>query len=202
MDEQALIITARQGDLDSFNRLVLAYQDVVYNQAYRVLGEKQAADDATQEAFISAYNNLRSYRGGSFRAWLLRIVTNASYDELRRRKRRPTTPLEPLDDAGEELESPHWLADQGELPEESAERVELAIAIQKCIDQLPAEFRAVVALVDVQGMDYSEVAEVIGKPLGTVKSRLARARGRLRDCLQGFWELLPSAFRLESEVEP
>jgi RNA polymerase sigma-70 factor, ECF subfamily len=202
MDEQALIITARQGDLDSFNRLVLAYQDTVYNQAYRVLGEKQAADDATQEAFISAYNNLRSYRGGSFRAWLLRIVTNASYDELRRRKRRPTTPLEPLDDAGEELESPPWLADQGELPDESVERGELAIAIQKCIDQLPLEFRAVVVLVDVQGLDYSEVAEALGKPLGTVKSRLARARGRLRDCLQGFWELLPSSFRLESEVEP
>jgi RNA polymerase sigma-70 factor (ECF subfamily) len=107
-----------------------------------------------------------------------------------------------LDDAGEELESPHWLADQGELPDESVERVELAKAIQKCIDQLPAEFRTVVALVDVQGLDYSEVAEVIGKPLGTVKSRLARARGRLRDCLQGFWELLPSTFRLESEVEP
>jgi RNA polymerase sigma-70 factor (ECF subfamily) len=202
MDEQALIITARQGDLDSFNRLVLAYQDVVYNQAYRVLGEKQSADDATQEAFISAYNNLHSYRGGSFRAWLLRIVTNASYDELRRRKRRPTTPLEPLDDTGEELESPHWLADQGELPDESVERVELARAIQKCIDQLPAEFKAVVALVDVQGLDYTEVAQVIGKPLGTVKSRLARARGRLRDCLRDFWELLPSAFRLESEVEP
>src|SRR3990172_8846736 len=117
MDEQALIITARQGDLDSFNRLVLAYQDVVYNQAYRVLGEKQAADDATQEAFISAYNNLRSYRGGSFRAWLLRIVTNASYDELRRRKQRPTTPLEPVDDSGDEIESPRWIADPGESPE-------------------------------------------------------------------------------------
>jgi RNA polymerase sigma-70 factor, ECF subfamily len=202
MDEQALIMTARQGDLDSFNRLVLAYQDIVYHQAYRVLGDPQAADDATQEAFISAYNNLRSYRGGSFRAWLLRIVTNSSYDELRRRKRRPTTPLEPLDDTGEELESPHWLADKGELPEDSIERSELASAIQRCIDQLPAEFRAVVALVDVQGLDYTEVAEVIGKPLGTVKSRLARARGRLRNCLQGFWELLPAAFRLESEVEP
>jgi RNA polymerase sigma-70 factor (ECF subfamily) len=200
MDEQALIFAARQGDLDSFNRLVLAYQDVVYNQAYRVLGESQAADDATQEAFISAYNNLNSYRGGSFRAWLLRIVTNACYDELRRRKRRPTAPLEPLDDAGEEVESPHWIADSGELPEDSVERTELARAIQRCIDGLPAEFRVVVALVDVQGMDYGEASQVIGKPLGTVKSRLARARGRMRDCLQAFWELLPAAFRLEGEV--
>lgn len=200
MDEVALINASRQGDLDSFNRLVLAYQDVVYSQAFRVLGDRQAADDAAQEAFISAFNNLRSYRGGSFRAWLLRIVTNSCYDELRRRKRRPTTPLEPLDDTGEEIESPRWLADTAEQPEAAMERVELARAIQHCLEELPAEFRVVVSLVDVQGMDYAEVSQVIQKPLGTVKSRLARARGRLRDCLQGFWELLPAAFRLEREV--
>lgn len=200
MDEVALIRAARDGDLNSFNRLVLEYQDLVYNQAYRVLGDPHAADDATQEAFISAYTNIRSYRGGSFRAWLLRIVTNASYDELRRRKRRPTTPLEPLDDAGEEIESPAWMVDPGESPEEARQRVELAGAIQNCISALPPEFRAVVALVDVQGMDYAEASEAIGSPLGTVKSRLARARARLRECLQGFWELLPAAFRLESEA--
>lgn len=199
MDEVALIRAAREGDLNSFNRLVLEYQDLVYNQAYRVLGEPQAADDATQEAFISAYKHLRSYRGGSFRAWLLRIVTNACYDELRRRKRRPTTPLEPLDDAGEEIESPSWMVDPEESPEETAERSELAGAIQNCINELPPEFRSVVALVDVQGMDYAEASEAMGTPLGTVKSRLARARARLRECLQGFWELLPPTFRLESE---
>ena len=94
MDEAALIDSARRGDLNAFNRLVLAYQDLVYNHAMRVMGENAAAEDATQEAFISAYRNLSGYRGGSFRAWLLRIVTNACYDELRRRKRRPSTPLE------------------------------------------------------------------------------------------------------------
>lgn len=196
MDEAGLIQSARKGDLDSFNRLVLAYQDVVFNQAYRVMGDYQAADDATQETFISAYNNLRNFRGGSFKAWLLRIVTNACYDELRRKKRRPTTSLEPMDDSGDEIESPHWIADPGELPEETAERVELGHAIQQCLDDLPVEFRVVVTLVDIQGMDYSEAAEAIGKPLGTVKSRLARARLKLRDCLQGSWELLPMAMRL------
>jgi RNA polymerase sigma-70 factor (ECF subfamily) len=94
MDEVELIQYAQKGDLDAFNRLVLAYQDMVYNQAYRVIGESDAAEDATQEAFISAYRKIHTYRGGSFKAWLLRIVTNACYDELRRRKRRPTTPLE------------------------------------------------------------------------------------------------------------
>ena len=104
MDEASLIQAARQGDLDAFNRLVLAYQDRLYTQAYRLLGEAEAAEDATQEAFISAYRNIHTYRGGSFRGWLLRIVTNACYDELRRRKRRPTQPLEPLDEEDEEIE--------------------------------------------------------------------------------------------------
>ena len=198
MDEAGLIQDAQQGDLDAFNRLILAYQDRVYNQAFRVLGEYQSADDATQEAFISAYKNIRSFRGGSFRAWLLRIVTNACYDELRRKKRRPTTPLEPVDDEGDEIESPHWLADPGELPEDNVARSELANAIQACLDQLTEDFRVVVVLVDVQGLDYLEASEVIGKPLGTIKSRLARARNRMKDCLQGFWELLPHSMRLES----
>jgi RNA polymerase sigma-70 factor (ECF subfamily) len=199
MDELALIQDARHGDLNAFNRLVLAYQDNLYNQAYRILGDVQSADDATQEAFISAFHNLKSFRG-SLRSWLLRIVTNLCYDELRRRKRRPTTPLEPLDDAGDEIESPAWMMDPGESPEQTVERVELGRAIQHCLDELPVEFRVIVTLVDIQGMDYTEAAEVIGKPLGTVKSRLARARLRLRDCLQGFWELLPAAMRLVHEV--
>jgi RNA polymerase sigma-70 factor (ECF subfamily) len=202
MDEAALINSAQRGSLDSFNQLILIYQDAVYGQAYRMMGEDEPAQDATQEAFISAYRSLSSYRGGSFKAWLLRIVTNACYDELRRRKRHPTTSLEPLDADEEEIESPHWLADPGELPEAQAERSELGDAIQHCLDNLPDDFRAVVVLVDIQGMDYGEAAEVVGKPVGTVKSRLARARMRLRDCLQGVWELLPAQFRLVGEDKP
>ena len=198
MDEAGLIHDAQKGDLDAFNRLILAYQDRVYSQAFRVLGDSQSADDATQEAFISAYKHLSSFRGGSFRAWLLRIVTNACYDELRRRKRRPITSLEPVDDAGDEIESPHWIADPGELPEDNIVRSELGHAIQNCLDQLPEDFRVVAVLVDVQGLDYLEAAGVIGTPLGTIKSRLARARNRMRECLQGFWELLPHSMRLES----
>jgi len=199
MDESGLIRDATYGDLDAFNRLVLAYQDMVYNQAYRVMGDVDAAEDATQEAFISAFRNMRSYRGGSFRGWLLRIVTNACYDELRRRQRRPAVPIEPLTSDDEEIESPSWIADTGELPEESVLRNELGTAIQNCLDELPDEFRAMVVLVDVQGLNYQEAAEVIGKPVGTVKSRLSRARVRMRDCLQQVWELLPPAYRLVDE---
>jgi len=199
MDEHGLINAAQKGDLDAFNRLVLAYQDVVYTQAYRVLGEPQAADDASQEAFISAYRGLRSFRGGSFKAWLLRIVTNACYDELRRKQRRPTTPLEPLNSEDEEIESSVWMADPAESPEERITRNELGRAIQNCLDRLPLEFRLIVVLVDVQGMDYQEASDVVRKPVGTVKSRLSRARMRMKDCLQAFGELLPGQFRLVEE---
>lgn len=199
MDESGLIQSAIQGDLDAFNRLVLAYQDQVFHQAYRMMGESAAAEDAAQEAFILAYRHLRDYRGGSFRAWLLRIVTNACYDELRRRKRRATTPLEPDLDGDGETEALRWMADPGETPEERAQRSELSGAIQRCLDKLTDEFRAVVLLIDIHGMDYQEAAQAIGKPVGTVKSRLARARLGLRGCLQGFWELLPARFRLVEE---
>jgi len=200
MDEVALIQAAVQGDLTAFNRLVLAYQEIAFNVAYRMLDDPDAAEDATQTAFISAYRNLKSYRGGSFHAWVLRMVTNTCYDELRRRKRRPVVSLEPVDDeTSEEIESPRWLADEGPGPEDQLETAELERAIQRCINGLPEDFRSVILLVDVQGLDYQEAAEITRTPLGTVKSRLARARLKMRDCLHGIGELLPSQFRLDDE---
>jgi len=199
MDELALIETAQHGDLDSFNTLILHYQDMVFHTALRILGDEDLAEDASQEAFISAFRSISSFRGGSFKAWLMRTVTNACYDEFRRQKRRPTTPLEPDTTDGEEMDSPRWLADPSMTPAEKSEADELEHAIQHCLNALPTEFRTVVVLTDIQGMDYSEVATSIRVPLGTIKSRLARARLRLRDCLRGFEELLPSSFRLEGE---
>ena len=199
MDEQALIQSALKGDMDAFNRLVLALQDMAYNTAYRIMGESVAAEDATQEAFISMYQKLHTYRGGSFKAWILRIVTNACYDELRRRQRRPVIPLEPEDDDGELVESPKWMEDPAATPAERMDQSELESAIQHCLDGLDENFRTVVVLVDVSGEDYETVAGIIHKPMGTVKSRLARARQKLQDCLQGFWELLPANFRQKYE---
>ena len=199
MDEIALVQSAQSGDLDSFNTLILHYQDRVFNTALRILGDEDIAQDAAQEAFISAFRSIATFRGGSFKAWLLRTVTNACYDELRRQKRRPTTPLEPETNDGEEMDSPRWLADPNMTPSEQFEADELEHAIQHCLDTLPVDFRTVVVLADVQGMDYSEVATAARVPLGTIKSRLARARLRLRECLRGFEELLPSSFRLEEE---
>jgi RNA polymerase sigma-70 factor (ECF subfamily) len=201
MDEVALIQAAQGGDLNAFNRLVLEYQDPVFNLTYRMMNEVDAAEDAAQVTFISAYRNIGLFRGGSFKAWLMRIATNACYDELRRRQRRPTTPLEPLNENEEELDSPAWLADPADTPEQAAERQELNQAIQDCLANLPAEFRSVMVLVDMQGLDYREAAQVIHSPVGTVKSRLARARLRMRECLQTVRELLPAAFRLVEESE-
>lgn len=204
MDEPGLIRDALQGDLEAFNTLVLAHQAIAYNLAYRILGEAALAEDASQEAFLSAFRNLRSYRGGSFRAWVLRIVTNASYDELRRQKRRPALSLEGMgDDADGPDDAAEFLVPSGEEgPEQAAERSELARALTDCLQNLPAEFRTVAVLVDVQGFDYAEAAAVVNKPVGTVKSRLARARARLRDCLDAHRELLPSRVRLESGTGP
>ncbi len=199
-NEETLLSAARQGDMDAFNQIVLAYQDQVFNVAYRIVLDEDAASDAAQNAFIAAYRKLHSFQGGSFRAWLLRITTNLCLDELRRLKRHPAQPLEPTDAQGEEeMENARWLADPQASPEERVMQRELENAVRHCVEELPADFRTVVVLVDMQGMDYEETASAVGKPLGTVKSRLARARERLQDCLRGFGELLPSAFRLKGE---
>jgi RNA polymerase sigma-70 factor, ECF subfamily len=200
MNEPALITDAQNGSLDAFNSLVLHYQDTVFNTALRILGDHDLAADATQDAFISAFKSITSFRGGSFKAWLMRTVTNACYDELRRQKRRPTTPLEPDTDDGEEMDSPRWLADPSMTPDQKAEADEVEHAIQHCLDNLPLEFKTVVVMADIQGMDYTEVATSIRVPLGTIKSRLARARLRLRECLHGFEELLPASYRLEERM--
>jgi RNA polymerase sigma-70 factor (ECF subfamily) len=198
MDENALIQSAQKGDIDAFNRLVLAYQHQVFNLAYRIMGEEAAAADATQEAFISAYNHLKSFRGGSFKSWLLRIVTNACYDDLRRRKRRPATSLEDLakdDDGDSEFDLPS----PTDGPETIVQRREMAALLQVGITTLPDDQRIVLVLSDVQGLSYEEIAEMTNSNLGTVKSRLSRARGKLREYLQAHGELLPENYRLQSD---
>ena len=116
MEEKELIAAAKKGDLDAFNKLVLTYQGQAYNVALRILSDESLAEDATQDAFISAYQNIRGFRGGSLRAWILRIVTNCCYDELRRRKRRPSQPIEALDpESGEEVDDPDVLSDKRNL---------------------------------------------------------------------------------------
>jgi RNA polymerase sigma-70 factor (ECF subfamily) len=161
------------------------------------MGDPASASDAAQEAFISAYQHIDGFRGrypSSFKSWLMRIVSNACYDELRRRKRRPTTSIE---DFEIDEEANPALVSEAEGPEERAEREEMARVMQSGIQMLPADQRVALVLSDVQGFSYQEIAEMTDVPLGTVKSRLARARGRLRDYLRDQGELLPVQYRLQ-----
>jgi RNA polymerase sigma-70 factor (ECF subfamily) len=199
MDEIYLIEEAKKGDLDAFNRLVLSYQTRVYNLAYRILGDEASAEDITQTTFLAAYQKLSGFRGGSYLAWILRIATNQCYDSIRYAKRHPTTPLEPGNDDDDAPESPSWMTDTTNEPEDQYDKTELENAIQHCLNALPTEYRTVAVLVDVQGMDNEAAAGIINTPLGTIKSRLARARLRLRECLSGQWELLPASIRLNLE---
>lgn len=193
MDEAAIILQAQKGDVAAYNRLVLHYQSLVYNVVYRIMGEPQGAEDMTQEAFISAYQALNRFRGGNFKAWLLRIATNACYDELRRHKRRPQSSL---DELTEENESFSFLRSPEEGPEGQQQRLEMMRAIEHCLEGLPDDQRITAVLCDIEGYDYNEIADITAASLGTVKSRLSRARGKLRDCLRGFGELLPAEYRL------
>ncbi len=195
MDEVSLIAAARQGRVDAFNDLVLAYQQQVYNLAYRILGDPASAADATQEAFISAFQSIARFRGGSLKSYLMRIVANGCYNELRRRKRRPATSFEDFGEVDEEANPA--LINGHEGPEEYAERQEMARVIQAGIETLPPDQRITLVLSDVQGLSYQEIAEATDVPLGTVRSRLARARGKLRDYLRIHGELLPAQYRLE-----
>lgn len=198
MDEDKFIALAKQGDVTAYNRLVLHYQDIVYNVAYRIIREPGTAADASQDAFISAYKALNSFRGGNFKAWLLRIVTNTCYDELRRRKRRPQTSFEELTENNESFN--YFIRDDDDGPEEQQERSELFEAIGRCLDQLPEDQRIAAVLCDVEEHSYDEIAAITSTSLGTVKSRISRARRKLRDCLQHIEELLPRDYRLNSEA--
>ncbi len=195
MDEAGLIAAAQQGKIDAFNELVLAYQQQVYNLAYRIMSDPASAADATQDAFIAAYKSIDRFRGGSFKSYLMRIVSNRCYDELRRRKRRPATSFEDFGEVDEEANPA--LINGHERPDEYIERQEMSHVIQAGIETLPADQRITLVFSDVQGMSYQEIAEAMDVSLGTVKSRLARARGKLRDYLRAEMELLPARYRLE-----
>jgi len=191
MTEAETIKAAQSGNLAAFNRLVMTYQGLAFNVAARVMGDADAAADATQEAFIKAFKAIKQYRGGSFKSWLMRIVSNTCYDRLRYEQRRPHEPLSPED--GESDHAPHLL-DPADPPEKQVEQREMAQMIQHAITQLPPDQRLILVLSDVEGFSYQEIAETTGIALGTVKSRLSRARTRLRDILRR-QELLPARYR-------
>lgn len=201
-DRDAITLSQR-GDRNAFNELVVRYQSAAYGLALRMLGDPDTAADVTQDAFFSAFRNIRSLRGMSFRSWLLRIVSNSCYDHWRAQRRRPAESLEALlggeaDTSGQDApdaELAQALADDSWTPEGVALRAEQIAAIEAALLRLAPDQRLVIILSDIQGLSYEEIARIAGAPLGTVKSRIARARARLREALLGQPELFPRAER-------
>ena len=187
--DEALIMEAQGGSLDAFNRLVRRHERAVYNVALRLVGTAMAAEEVTQDTFMRAYGALERFRGGDFRPWLLRIATNRAYDELRRRKRAPGS----FEELTYEPEVEWSTLTSVEEPDARAERLELAQVLEAALAQLPTDQRVAVVLSDVQGYDYVEIAAITGVPYGTVKSRLSRARSRLRSLLVGRLDSVPLA---------
>jgi RNA polymerase sigma-70 factor, ECF subfamily len=186
-DEAAIVARALAGDRTAFARLAEHYQSACYGLALRLIGDPDSALDATQDAMVHAYQGIASYRGGQFRSWILRITANASYDILRRSQRRPSTALPEPDEGGVELPDRDTPG-----PVEEAQRAELYRHLDEALGRLPSDQRAAVVLCDVYGMDYLEVAALIGVPVGTVKSRIHRGRLRLRELMAPHRELFES----------
>jgi RNA polymerase sigma-70 factor (ECF subfamily) len=181
LSEERWIRAAQRGDVEAFNSLVDAYQSVAYAVALRTLGHADDAADATQEAFVSAYRSIGGFRGGSFKAWLLRIVVNACHDLRRYSRRRPATSLDLIvEEAGE---AP-WVDERAPDPESITLSAETRLAIERALAALPEEQRLAIVLVDMQGLSYEEAAEAMACAVGTVRSRLARGRARARDELR------------------
>ena len=198
--EKRLIKAAQRGDLNAFNLLILRYQNFLFGIAFRMLHDEDATADAVQEALISAFRKFNTFRGGSLRSWLARVVVNACYDEMRHKRRQHSIPLEQFNSAGEEIESGYWLVDPSVGPEEHFDAYELDLAVRDSLHTLPPMYRTVLVLVDIEGLSYEEAAAAAGIPVGTVKSRLARARLQMQKSLQTFGELLPAPYRGELPV--
>ena len=182
--DEALMARAAAGDLAAFNDVVVAYQDFLFAVVVRVVGDREAAADAVQDAFLHAWRNVRSYRGGLVRGWLARIALNAATDVLRRRKRRPSEPYP-------EWEDDDWQPPSGPAtdPDHEVTRRARGRALAAALLTITDDQRRAIVLYDVDGFDYPEIAQMTGVSLGTVKSRIHRGRLALRECLADQLEL-------------
>ena len=176
--EAAIVRKVLGGDANAFETLVLEYEKNVYNIALRMTGNSEDAADMTQEAFIKAYNSLQSFRGDSkFSVWLYRIVSNVCLDFLRSKNRRPTVSLSVEDDDGEDAQLD--VADESQTPELLLDRKLTRDSVRRGLDSLPPDYRQIQLLREIQGLSYDEIAQALSLEVGTVKSRIFRARKRL-----------------------
>ena len=183
--EHLVLAMAKNGDVDAFNRLVAMHQDSVYGFSLSLTRHQAIADDVTQETFISAFRSIPKMRGSNVKAWLLRIARNKAYDHFRRQNRRRELSVDDEDSTFRER-----LPSDNPSPMDMAINSELREALEHCVGALSHAHRELIVLIDVQDQSYDDAAEVCGANIGTVKSRLNRARHQVRDCLRSFPELL------------
>lgn len=179
MDEKQIIGQVLAGDNNAFGLLVERYQDRVYNLALRMCGNADDAFDLAQEAFFRAWRGLSGFQqDAAFSTWLFRLAANVCLDWLRAKKRRPTVSLTTVDDNGEAVQME--LRDPSKCPEELLEAAEDRAALTQAMNELPIEYRQILTMRAINDMSYTEIADALALPEGTVKSRLARARLALR----------------------
>jgi RNA polymerase sigma-70 factor (ECF subfamily) len=185
--EPELLRRCAKGDTEAFGKVVTLYEDAVYNLAYRMVGNREDARDVAQEVFIKAFNGIGSFQGrSSFATWLYSIAVNESIIEYRRHQavgpRKDEVQMSALDASGGNGSFDPVGHDPA--PDERLHSDEACRQVQQAINDLPDEYRAIVVLRDVQGLDYADISEALGCSRGTVKSRLHRARLQLRQKLQ------------------
>jgi RNA polymerase sigma-70 factor, ECF subfamily len=198
-EDERLLLAASDGDLDAFNKLVERHERAVFNLCYRMLGDADAADDAAQDTFLKAWSASKTFRGGLAKPWLMRIATNRCLDILRSQKRHPTSSL---DSHAELVEQYPLNTRPAEPPDAFAVRVDVSAHLERALQGVPDDQRLAIVLCDIQGMSHEEAASIMGVATGTVKSRLSRARARLRDILHSdpvTRELLQQTGRFQSE---
>lgn len=188
-DEGAIIERCKQGDLSAFDDLVRRYEKQVYNFAYRMTGNYDDASDIASDAFVKVYNAIETFRGDAhFTTWLFRIVTNLYLDERKRSKAHMNIPLDEYIDL-EESSVTRQVEDPSPSPLELIECAERSDTLERTINMLPEYQRIMIHLYHSQGQSYEEIAEIVGLPIGTVKSRLNRARLALKEKLEPAREL-------------
>lgn len=180
MTEPELVRLLKKGDRDAFNELVELYQNKIINIAYGMLSDREDALDASQEVFIKVYRSINTFNeNSSLSTWIYRIAANICKDYLRKRQRTTKTVSIHADDE-DEKDKIQEIPDESYTPEESAEHTELQIQIRKAIDSLSSDYKAVLVMCDIEGISYEKAAEILKCPIGTVKSRLNRARIALK----------------------
>jgi RNA polymerase sigma-70 factor (ECF subfamily) len=179
-----LVLRSQRGDMAAFEELVNRYREKVYALAYGMARNESDAQDIRQETFVHAWHSINRFRGQSaFYTWLYRITTNLVIDMARKRSRSQTVPLETPEGA-KPIEAQMADAPKGRLPSDEAQRSDLRVAIDRAMAELSPEHRAVVLLKDFEGMEYKDIAKVVGCSIGTVMSRLFYARRHLQRLLK------------------